>query len=493
MTRSNQTSHAELYAEWHGGYMHINDQRLSPGRRLYVSSVTGGTAGGDGDSPENPISTVAGAIALATTGDYDQIILMPGHVETLAAAGAIDTTGVDVLRIIGVGLGADRPTFTYTNVNATTLIASASVTIENCIFVTGLDNIVTMVSVQGTDFHLKDCEFREGAALETLTYVTIGGGGANTADRCHVEGCRMFSPVAGSTQAISISEVQDSVIIEDNFMCHDGTAAVLWSDQINTNILVKNNTIHSLAAGVHAIEFTVATTGMIEGNHLYGDTLGTVLDPGSCWCMDNLEVDAIDQAAIPTPATTSGPFLTNAFDADAIAADTLTNAHIANDAITATEIANAAIDGPTFANDVGAWRVAISNYNFGDDGGAAPLTLTIFTVTDDVEVRVVAVCDDDLAAAAAPTIEVGVAGNTAVILAQVADGRTFDVDEIWTDAGISATACQLAATWPAAHNNVLSNGQDINFLAQANNLTAGDIDFYCLWRPLSATGNVVAA
>ena len=496
MARSNQSTVAEMYAEWHSGYMHVNDQRLSTGRRLYVSSVLGGTAGGDGDSPENSLSTLQGAIDLCLAGDYDQIVVMPGHNEDLAAAGAIDTTGFDGIRIVGVGLGAARPTFTFSEVAATVLVASGNVTIENCIFVTAIADVVTMISVQGVDLHLKNCEFRPNVALtmETLTYITVGGGGANAADGFHLEDCRLFSPAAGATQAISISEVNDRVVIEESFMCHDGTAATVWSDQILTNILVKNNIIHSLQAGVHAIEFAAAATGQIVGNDLYGDTLGTILDPGSCFCNDNLEVDNIDVAAVPTPHITAGPFLSGAFDVGSIAADTLTAGHIAAGALTATEIADAALDAGTYANDVAIWRVAVGNWNFTDDATADPVTFTVFTVTGDVVVRCVGVCDVALAAGGVETIELGVAGATAAVIAQMADGNNLDAHEIWAAAAPSATAAQVLTTWSTTNNVVIPTGQDIIFTTGGgNNMTGGDLDFYCLWYPLSADGNVVAA
>ena len=490
MARSNQSTIAELTAEWHAGYMHVNDQSFSTGRRLYVSSVTGGTAGGDGDSPERPLSTIQGAIDLALAGDYDQIICMPGHVEDLTAAADIITTGADGVRIIGVGNGSDRPTLTFTEAAATITIDTTNVTFENMVFVTGIDSVVSMFTVLSTDFHLKNCEFRPGNALETLIYVTVGGGGANAADGFWAEGNRMFSPVAGNTHGIAITEVNDRIVIENNFLCIDSTVGPVWSDQILTNVLVKDNTIHSLSAGICAVLFSAAATGLIVGNHLYGDTLGTILDPGSCFCNDNLEVDAIDQAAIPVPAIAAGPFLTNAFDADSIAADTLTADKIANNAIGATEIANGAIDGATFANDVGSWRRAISDYTFATDTGAQA-AYTVFTVTGDVEVRCVATCGDAITSAGAPTLELGVAGNTAVLIAQIVDGRDLITNEIWHDA-TPTTTCEIVDL-PTTHNCVLSNGQDIQFLIGNADTTAGVIDFYCLWRPLSADGNVVAA
>lgn len=492
MARSDQTSHAELYVEWHGGYMQVHDQRDSPGRRFYVSSLLGGTAGGDGDSPENPRSTIQGALGRCTTGDFDKIIVMPGHVETLTAAADITTAGVDGVHIIGIGNGEDRPRITFTEAAAVITIGSDNVTWENCIFITGIDQVVTMLNVTHGDCHLKNCEFREGAAIESLIYVTVAGAAPNAADGFWAEGNRFFGPVAGLTHGIAMTVVNDRIVIEDNFMCVDATTGPIWTDQVLTNILVKNNVVHSLSAGIEAIRFTAAATGQIVGNDLYGDTLNTTLDPGSCYCNENYEVDAIDQAAIPVPGLTAGPFLTNAFDAGAIAADTFTNAKIANNAIGATEIADAAFDADTYDPDVGVWRMAIKQYVQGVDGGG-PGAIDIFTVTGPVLVRCIGTCAVDLAAGAAPTIELGTASDTNACIVQCADGRNLDQHEIWHDAAPAAAECDMITNWESVHTVCITAAENIILTIGANALTDGTIDFYCLWTPLADAANVVAA
>jgi hypothetical protein len=45
----------------------------------------------------------------------------------------------------------------------------------------------------------------------------------------------------------------------------------------------------------------------------------------------------------------------------------------------------------------------------------------------------------------------------------------------------------------ATQTFIVANGQDIALTIAGATLTAGIIDFYCLWRPLSADGLVVAA
>lgn len=138
------------------------------------------------------------------------------------------------------------------------------------------------------------------------------------------------------------------------------------------------------------------------------------------------------------------------------------------------------------------WRVATHTATFaggtpnarGDyDGTGNPTTL--FTVTGTVMVVVFGHCKTDLAGASA-TIEVGVAGNTAGIIAQTT-GTDIDATEVWRDA--------TPAVLVEALNDplVIVGGGDIIETVATANLTGGVIDYYCLWFPLSADGNVVAA
>ena len=133
--------------------------------------------------------------------------------------------------------------------------------------------------------------------------------------------------------------------------------------------------------------------------------------------------------------------------------------------------------------------VEIGNYNFTDDTGAQA-AYPIYTVTGDVIVQVFAICKASLTSAGAPTVELGVSGNTAALITQIVDGTDLLINEIWHDA--TPTTTLEALDIDGARTVVISAGQDIIFTVGTADLTAGDIDFYCLWRPLSRDGKVVA-
>jgi hypothetical protein len=136
----------------------------------------------------------------------------------------------------------------------------------------------------------------------------------------------------------------------------------------------------------------------------------------------------------------------------------------------------------------GAKRLARRTYSFAVDTGAAG-TYAMFTVTGTVLVEVFGVCQADLTTGGgAATIELGITGNTAALIAQtLATG--LDQYQLWQDAAPDANPGGVDLT---ARSYVITNGADINLKITTANLSAGVIDFYCLWTPLSTNGNVTA-
>lgn len=109
---------------------------------------------------------------------------------------------------------------------------------------------------------------------------------------------------------------------------------------------------------------------------------------------------------------------------------------------------------------------------------------TLFTVTGDVMVEIFAVCSVDLTGAGA-TLEVGIAGNTAALIAQTT-GTTIDVGEIW-----ATTSPATVLTEPAW--KILTNSTNIIQTIATAAVDTGSLTYYCLWVPISTTGNVVVA
>jgi len=336
---------------------------VAQGNVYYVDNTHLNTgANHDGTDPNYPLTTIDGAIGKCVANRHDWIIVGSGHAESIATAAAIncDMAGVYIL---GVGTGQNRPRITFTNALSTVAIGAANVTIENILFLVGIDSVAVMIDVNADDFTMRNCELRENTAvaMQWLTAVDINGGGANLADRAKIYGNKFISEAAGANHAIEIGAVQDGVEIVGNWITGDYAVAGIHSGSILTNMLLTGNYIRNVNAGDWAVELSAAATGMAIGNRFYADALATCFDPGSLMCADNMATDAIDQSAVPIPATAAGPLPAGSIDADtiavgAIAADAfaagaIDATAIANDAIDASAIANAAIDVATFTND----------------------------------------------------------------------------------------------------------------------------------------------
>ena len=122
------------------------------------------------------------------------------------------------------------------------------------------------------------------------------------------------------------------------------------------------------------------------------------------------------------------------------------------------------------ANDVGDY-----------DGTGNPATL--FTVTGNVLMYIVPVCTTLLDGATA-TLEVGVATATAALVAQ-STATDIDAGEGW----FAATPSLAVANTAQYH---VVSGNVIQTVGTAN-ITAGVVDYYCFWQPLSDGATVVAA
>ena len=120
---------------------------------------------------------------------------------------------------------------------------------------------------------------------------------------------------------------------------------------------------------------------------------------------------------------------------------------------------------------------------WGNNGGARD-GAAVFTITGTVRVRIFAVVETSLTGA--ESIELGVTGATAVLLAQVGDATGMDKGEIWHDATVDAKV--EAAT--IAPEKIIGDGMDM-ILTVGGNITGGVLRFIVAWMPLSANGNVV--
>lgn len=124
----------------------------------------------------------------------------------------------------------------------------------------------------------------------------------------------------------------------------------------------------------------------------------------------------------------------------------------------------------------------IKTLTFANDTG----TVTLFTVTGDVIVRIIPICKTNVASAAAANIEMGVSGDTNAMIASTL-ATDIDANNIWISAGPNSNI-EAEST---VRRYIISNGDDI-ILTLSAQVDSGVIAFVCKWEPLSADGMVAA-
>lgn len=225
-----------------GGNFVIAGIEGNPGRVFFVDSAATGAAddSASGRSPKKPFATLAYAFSSDRVSSGDVVYVMPGHAESVIAAGTItmDIAGVSV---VGLGRGSSRPTFTFgTATTATWLITAANVSVRNVLItVTGTIDVANAITVTGADCLLEDIEFRDSAATSQFDDFLILGTGAARAKvvrpviRSHASG-------DAAEAGILISAAVDGVEIDDPLI--DGLFATgcIESTAAATNTVIRN-------------------------------------------------------------------------------------------------------------------------------------------------------------------------------------------------------------------------------------------------------------
>jgi len=226
-------------------------------------------------------TTLAAALNACRANRGDTIIVMPQHTENVPTTSPTFVAGV---RIVGVGNGAERPTFTWNATGSVWTVAVNNVVLENLVLDTGEANGVTKaVAFTGTDCSMVGCEVitTTDATHKATIAVEVG----TSAHRTRILNTR-FRGVAGtsSTDVLKVAGVADQVeIIGCRFACA-ATAAngVIHVTAAATNLLIADCICNqTVASGTAAIKIDdVASTGFIVNCDTMVLNNGTVANQG---------------------------------------------------------------------------------------------------------------------------------------------------------------------------------------------------------------------
>lgn len=248
--------------------------------------------------------TVDEAINNCVASRGDVIYVLPGHTESYSAADGFD---VDVagVTIIMLGEGGLAPSFTFADTDATIAIGAANCKIVGGRYLAGISEVVKGISIEagGDDLVLEDLFFPEPttSTFEFDKAIVLASG----SDRVTIQDCISYrADATGATDWLDVTAgVVNGLNVIGNYVHGEYANAPIYSDQINLEVLLKDNIVQNMTTGQFAIEFSAAATGSYGNNWVYTDGGTTAIDPGSMKAVaPNWIVTAIDKSPSMFPA-----------------------------------------------------------------------------------------------------------------------------------------------------------------------------------------------
>jgi hypothetical protein len=295
-----------------------------PGKVFWVNNSTVlpdlGLGGSDGNPGTylKPFSTIDYAIGKCKANRGDVIYVMPGHVETIGAAAAVDLDVAGV-SVIGLGRGSKQPRLDYTADTGTIEVNADNVSIVNMNFHANVPAVAIGLSILtlATDCLVKGCTFDVETTTtdEFLISINVGVG----CDRLIVEDCNMDMGLGGAAAGVKLVGATAGVSIRRNRMVGDYSLAIISGiTTLSTEVYIEDNLLLQGGTGnlnaVAVIVLLTGTTGVIRGNYIVCDVatfaLQTVAD--ACAFMGNQRTDDVGEAKTSNDTSASVTVSTDA-------------------------------------------------------------------------------------------------------------------------------------------------------------------------------------
>jgi hypothetical protein len=253
---------------------------LTPGAKIaaYVRS-TGAAAGDNEEITSRLYTTVNAALAQVRSGYGDIVVVLPGHTESISSADHWNALKAGT-RIVGFGIGASRPTFTWTIATSTVLLDVANVSIENCILNlepgTGTVTVTAPITISAAGCALIGNLIKFGT--DANNKVTIGITTAAAADDLLLDGNTCIAATAAECTTFMDLIGCDRLAMRDNVFMGATSAAgvgiVRFATTASTFIRLERNTyVNKKALSQCAVTGLANVSGVSRDEHFaYLDT-----------------------------------------------------------------------------------------------------------------------------------------------------------------------------------------------------------------------------
>lgn len=289
------------------------------GRALWVGNASGLPAS-NGDDPDHPLSTIEGAWAKTKAGRGDIIYVLPGHTQTLTSATSFGSA-VASTKIIGLGTGLERPTFTLGAAGAVITITKANVMIRNCRFLaagpagTTALTVANAFAISGAGFQFIGNEVELGVDADQLCTDCFSLSAAATdatfaANYMRGNAASVITTVLKTTGAVDRLKLIENVVSAEVATAATGVLFDLSNAAIADNLIFGNYLANNTASSKFVIKPHATSTGFVDYNRYFtGD--GATTPATSGWSTytttykfggDNKAVTAVSVSALLSPA-----------------------------------------------------------------------------------------------------------------------------------------------------------------------------------------------
>jgi hypothetical protein len=247
-----------------GGLYNVEDLRMTTGDRWWVHSGTGSDTANSGLSPDDALATIDAAINKCTASVGDIVYVMPGHAETIGAAG-IDADVIG-LSIIGLGIENNRPTITFNATTSDIDIDATDIYISGLRCLSTVNNLAKFVDVNAERFTMEDCEFVTTSTKEAYCFIDI----ATTKDYFTFRRCTFRQPTdpthaggdgAAGSGCFYIVDSENILIEDCVFLGEFETSIIHNKTSAVKNLWIRNCYGEQALAGADVATIVATATG----------------------------------------------------------------------------------------------------------------------------------------------------------------------------------------------------------------------------------------
>lgn len=287
--------------------------QLHPGKVFWVNNSSvlaeGGIAGSDvagGGTYQKPFRTIDYAVGRCVAGRGDIIAVMPGHIETIATADAIDIDKAGVA-VVGCGTGSLRPRLDYTAAAGEIAIGADNCTIHNINFHANVTEVLIALDIEdGVDYAtVSNCLFDVETTTTDEFVTSIRLTNNNT-------GCLIIDNIiemglqAHAVNAILLDADTHRTHIIGNLITGDySTANINGDTTLSTELLLKDNILvngGSTNVGTEPVlELLTNSTGVAVNNTGFTN----VATVAAAWVGDKIFHDRTHTGEVAGPGETT--------------------------------------------------------------------------------------------------------------------------------------------------------------------------------------------